>query len=91
MTVAGGAVANPSPKYRNAIAVRSVSDGQAMNILTVPGVSNEPIKAAREGTLAADGYLAQPGTAKFDLDAEIQNLDQPLIDRPGSGSEPPHG
>jgi hypothetical protein len=45
MTVAGGAVANPSPKYRNAIAVRSVSGGQAMNILTVPGVSNEALKA----------------------------------------------
>jgi hypothetical protein len=45
MMVAGGAVANPSPKYRNAIAVRSVSGGQAMNILTVPGVFNEALKA----------------------------------------------
>jgi hypothetical protein len=79
MTVAGGAVANPSPKYRNAIAVRSVSGGQAMNILTVPGVSNEPLKAALEGTLAANGYLAQSAPAKFYLDAEIQILDQPLI------------
>jgi hypothetical protein len=77
MTVAGGAVANPSPKYRNAIAVRSVSGGQVMNILTVPGVANEPLKAALEGTLAANGYLAQSGTPKFYLDAEI--LDQPLI------------
>jgi len=49
MTVASGAVANPSPKYRNAIAVRSVSGGQVMNILTVPGVANEPLKAALEG------------------------------------------
>jgi hypothetical protein len=57
MTVASGAVANPSPKYRNAIAVR----------------------AALEGTLAANGYLAQSGTPKFYLDAEIRNLDQPLI------------
>jgi hypothetical protein len=79
MTVASGAVANPSPKYRNAIAVRSVSGGQVMNVLTVPGVANEPLKAALESTLAANGYLARSGTPKFYLDAEIQNLDQPLI------------
>jgi len=79
MTVAGGTVANPSPKYRNAIAVRSVSGGQVMNVLTVPGVANEPLKAALESTLAANGYLTQSGKPKFYLDAEIRNLDQPLI------------
>jgi hypothetical protein len=79
MTVASGAVANPSPKYRNAIAVRSVSGGQVMNVLTVMGVANEPLKAALESTLAANGYLARSGTPKFYLDAEIRNLDQPLI------------
>jgi hypothetical protein len=79
MTVAGGTVANPSPKYRNAIAVRSVSGGQVINVLTVPGVANEPLKEALESTLAANGYLAQSGTPKFYLDAEIKNLDQPLI------------
>lgn len=78
MTVISAAV-NPSPKYRNAIAVRSVSGGQAINILTVPGVANEPFKAALENSLAVNGYLAQSGTPKFYLDAEIQNLDQPLI------------
>jgi hypothetical protein len=50
-----------------------------MNVLTVPGVANEPLKAALESTLAANGYLARSGTPKFYLDAEIQNLDQPLI------------
>ena len=79
MTVAAGAVANPSSKYRNAIAVRSVSGGQAMNVLTVPGVANEPLKGALESTLAANGYLARSSAPKFYLDAEIQNLDQPLI------------
>jgi hypothetical protein len=49
-----------------------------MNILTVPGVANEPFKAALESTLAANGYLALSGKPKFYLDAEIQNLDQPL-------------
>ena len=80
MTVgAGGSPANPSARYRNAVAVRSVSGGEAMNVLTVPGVANEPFKAALESTLAANGYLARPGSQKFYLDAEIQNLDQPLI------------
>jgi len=50
-----------------------------MNILSVPDVANEPLKAALESTLAANGYLAQSGTPKFYLDAEIRNLDQPLI------------
>lgn len=78
MTVSSGAVVNPVAKYRNAIAVRSVSGGQVMNVLTVPGVANEPFKAALESTLAYNGYLAQSGTPKFYLDAEIQNLDQPF-------------
>jgi hypothetical protein len=79
MTVSSGAVATPVAKYRNAIAVRSVSGGQVMNVLTVPGVANEPFKAALESTLAYNGYLAQSGTPKYYLDAEIQNLDQPFI------------
>jgi hypothetical protein len=79
MTVGSGAIANPSPKYRNAIAVRSVSGGQVMNILTVPGVANEPFKAALEATLSANGYLASSSAPKFYLDAEIRNLDQPLM------------
>jgi hypothetical protein len=79
MTVAPGAIANPVAKYRNAMAVRDVSGGAAMNILTMPGVSNEPLKAALESSLAVNGYLAQGGSPKFYIDAEIQNLDQPLI------------
>jgi hypothetical protein len=79
MTVSSGAVANPVAKYRNAIAIRSVSGGQMMNVLTVPGVANEPFKAALESTLANNGYLAQSAAPKFYLDAEIQNLDQPII------------
>ena len=50
-----------------------------MNVLTVPGVASELLKAALESTLAANGYLARSGAPKFYLDAEIQNLDQPLI------------
>jgi hypothetical protein len=78
MTVGSGAIANPSPKHRNAIAVRAVSGGQLMDMRTVPGVANEPFKAALEATLSANGYLAASGAAKFYLDAEIRNLDQPM-------------
>jgi hypothetical protein len=79
MTVAGGEATGASPKYRNAIALRSVSGGQPMNVLTVPGVANEPLKGALENTLGANGYLARSSAPKYYLDAEIRNLDQPLI------------
>jgi len=77
MTVAGIATANP--KYRNAMAIRSVTGGQAMDVLTVPGVSNEPLKQALENSLATTGYLARSGAPKFYVDAEVRNLQQPLI------------
>jgi hypothetical protein len=79
MTVDNRAVVNVNPKYRNAIAVRSVTGGRMMNAMTVMGVENEPLKAALESSLAASGYLAQPGTPKFYVDAEIMKLDEPLI------------
>jgi hypothetical protein len=79
MTVDSGAISVAVPKFRNAIAVRSVTGGHVMNALTVMGVANEPLKAALESSLAANGYLARSGTPKFYVDAEIVNLDQPLI------------
>jgi hypothetical protein len=78
MTVSAGAIANPLPKYKNAVVVRSVIGGAAMNVLTMPGVPNEPLKAALEDSLRASGYLAS-GTPKFHVDAEINNLQQPFI------------
>lgn len=80
MTVVDAGATGPSlPKYRNAVAVRSVSGGQAFNVLTVPGVTDEPFKAALESSLEAKGYLARSTPPKFFVDAEIQNLDQPVI------------
>ncbi len=79
MTVDSEGTGSANPKYRNAIAVRAVSGGQAMNIMTVPGVTNEPFKEALESSLAAKGYLAGSGTPKYYIDAEIKNLDQPVI------------
>jgi hypothetical protein len=79
MTVEATAIPNPVAKYRNAVAVRAVTGGAAMNVMTVPGVTDEPFKAALEASLAASGYLARTGTPKYYLDVEIGNLDQPLI------------
>jgi hypothetical protein len=79
MSVENIATVNSNPKYRNAMAVRSVSGGQAMSLLTGPGVENEPLKAALESSLSANGYFAQSGNPKFHIDAEILNLDQPLM------------
>jgi len=78
MTVSTDTIPTPSPKYRNAIAVRSVTGGAAMNLLTMPGVTNEPLKAALEDSLRISGYLAA-GSPKFYVDAEINNLQQPFI------------
>jgi hypothetical protein len=79
MTVDSGAIVNSNAKFRNAMAVRSVTGGQVMNAMTVMGVTNEPLKAALESSLAANGYLARTGTPKFYIDAEIVNLDEPVI------------
>jgi len=78
MSVGAGAIGNPLPKYRQAMEVRSVTGGAMMNALTLPGVSNEPLKEALEASLRANGYLASGG-AKYFIDAEIKNLDQPII------------
>ena len=77
MTVSASAITNPLPKYRNAVAVRSVTGGAPMDALTRPGVPNEPLKAALEDSLRASGYLAS-GAPKFQVDAEINNLQQPF-------------
>ncbi|MFA6265213.1 MAG: hypothetical protein WC670_05800 [Pseudolabrys sp.] len=73
-----GAVGNSLPKYRHAVEVRSVTGGAMMNVLTQPGVSNGPLKEALETSLRANGYLAS-GRARYFIDAEIKNLDQPII------------
>jgi hypothetical protein len=39
MTVVTGTGVNPNPKFRNAIAVHSVSGGQVINVLTGAGGS----------------------------------------------------
>ena len=52
MAIETTAISTPNPKYRNAMAVGEVKGGQVMNILTVPGVPNEPFKAALESSHA---------------------------------------
>ena len=49
-----------------------------MDVLTRPGVTEAPLKAALEESLRANGYLAS-GTPRYLVDAQITNLDQPFI------------
>ena len=49
-----------------------------MNMATVPGIPNEPLKIALESSLAANGYLSKSGTPKFYLDVVILELDRPV-------------
>lgn len=79
MMVSSGAVTQRVAKYNRAVAIRSVTGGQMMNILTMPGVQDEPFKAALESSLAQVGYLASSGAPKFHVDAEIKNMQQPFI------------
>lgn len=78
MTVAPTATEKGNPKYRNSVAVRSVTGGKMLNALTTPQVENDSFKSALESSLAAFGYLTT-GAAKYYVDVELQELDQPLI------------
>ena len=72
------ALGRPNPKYRTAIAVQSVSGGKETNpIIGGPQVDDASFKAALEGSLSANGYLAT-GTPKCALAAEIQDIDNPI-------------
>ena len=79
MTVGAGAIANPSPKYRNAIAVRTVSGGAVMNVLTVPGVATSRSRKRLKRRFRPTAISPHQAPRKFYLDAEIRNLDQPLM------------
>lgn len=79
MFVAQGTIANPVAKYKGAMALRSVTGGAAINILTMPGVMDDAFKSALQSSLANAGYLASDAAAKYTLDATIDNLQQPLI------------
>lgn len=69
----------PNPKFRGAIAVRSVSGGKETNpIIGGPQVDDASFKVALETSLAANGYLAT-GAAKCALAADIQEIENPAI------------
>jgi mRNA-degrading endonuclease toxin of MazEF toxin-antitoxin module len=78
MTVAPVAAEKGNPKYKNSIAVRNVTGGKMMNALTITQVENDVFKSALESSLAAYGYLTT-GKAKYHVDVELGELDQPLI------------
>jgi hypothetical protein len=78
MTVTPVAAEKGNPKYKNSISVRSVTGGKVMNALTITQVENDVFKGALENSLAAYGYLTT-GAARYYIDVELGELDQPLI------------
>lgn len=78
MTVTPVAAEKGNPKYKNSVSVRSVTGGKMMNALTVTQVENDVFKSALESSLAAYGYLTS-GAARYQVDVELGELDQPLI------------
>lgn len=69
-----------NPKLKGALRVNSVSGGQSTNPMWASKVDNAGFKQALERSLSIAGYLAPSGSdAPFVLDANLQNLKQPLI------------
>jgi|GEM_PF-372875 len=60
--------------------VSSVAGGKETNPLWTSQVDNQGFKTALEQSLILAGYKAQnPNTAKYQVDALFQNVDQPMI------------
>lgn len=66
-------------KLKGLISVSEVRGGKDTNPLWLSQVSNDGFKQALEQSLALTGYLAKSGEAKFNLDAELVSLDQPVF------------
>ncbi|MBA3814863.1 MAG: hypothetical protein H0X26_10385 [Alphaproteobacteria bacterium] len=70
--------ASPTSPYFNNINISSVGGGSETNPLWTSQVSSEDFKSALEGTLRNARLLGSPD-ARYQLAAEIKELDQPLI------------
>jgi hypothetical protein len=69
-----------NPELKGNVNIRNVSGGQDTNPLWVSKVDNQGFKAALEQSLIAIGYMAPRGsTAKYQVDAILQDLDQPAF------------
>ena len=69
-----------NPDLKGQINIRSVNGGKETNPLWVSQVDNQGFKSALEQSLIAVGYRSQNGaTAKYQVDAVLQDLDQPVF------------
>jgi hypothetical protein len=76
----GDIPAKLNPELKGNVNIRNVSGGQDTNPLWISKVDNQGFKSALEQSLIAIGYMAPRGsTAKYQLDATLQDLDQPAF------------
>ena len=76
----GDIPAKLNPELKGNVNIRNVSGGQDTNPLWVSKVDNQGFKSALEQSLIAIGYMAPRGsTAKYQVDANLQDLDQPAF------------
>lgn len=74
----GDIPAKLNPELKGNVSIRNVSGGQDTNPLWISKVDNQGFKSALEQSLIAIGYMAPRGsTAKYQVDATLQNLEQP--------------
>ncbi len=81
MTISRGEVVQrTNEELRNSIAVKNVTGGKSTNPLWTSQIENEGFKAALEQSLAIVGYKAKDtSNAKYLLDVELKQVDQPLV------------
>ena len=67
----------PGEKLLKEVYVGSVTQGKATNLPWTSQVDTDAFKAALEQSLGSMGYMADSSTAKYKIDAELQDLAQP--------------
>jgi uncharacterized lipoprotein YajG len=78
MTVDTSEVAiQTSEKLKGQVYVRNVTGGKETNPLWTSQVDSQSFKVALEQSLAAIGYKSDNSSAKYKVDANIQDLNQP--------------
>lgn len=76
----GDMPAKLNPDLKGNVNIRNVSGGQETNPLWISKVDNLGFKSALEQSMTAIGYMAPRGSpAKYQIDATLQNLDQPAF------------
>ncbi len=72
-------VTKPSEKLKSQVYVRSVKGGKDTNPAWISQVDTQSFKGALERSLNVVGYFSDHATAKYIIDAEIQDIKQPAF------------